>query len=79
MTPQQLTALGFDALDAGMAAVEFLMRDGAVFSGQLTYVCDEYAILGGLGFPLPSIVCAELVVPEHRAPAGARRPRPQLR
>jgi hypothetical protein len=75
VTPQQLTTLGLDALDAGMAPVEFLMRDGALFSGPLTYVCDEYAILGGLGFPLQSIAWAQLVVPEHRAPAGARRPK----
>ena len=76
VTAQQLTSLGLDALDAGAAPVQFLLRDGALFSGPLTFVCDDYAILGGLGFPIQSIACAELVVTEHRAPAGARRPGP---
>ena len=63
MTARHLATLGFEAFDAGLAPVQFLMRDGKVFSGPLTYVCEEYAILGGLGFLLEDIVCAELLGP----------------
>ena len=62
MAARQLATLGLEAFDAGRAPVRFLMRDGALFSGPLTYVCDEYAILGGLGFPLEDIVVAEVLL-----------------
>jgi hypothetical protein len=37
------------------------MSDGTLFSGPMTYVCDGYAILGGLGFPVEDIARAELL------------------
>ena len=61
MTAQQLATLGLEAFDAGLVPVQFLMRDGKLFCGPLTYVCDDYAILGGLGFMLEEIACAELL------------------
>jgi hypothetical protein len=70
MTAQQLAALGLEALDAGVAPVQFLMRDGALFSGPLTYVCDEYAILGGLGFPVAQIARAELLALDDAGQRG---------
>ena len=79
MTAQQLATLGLEALDAGLVPVQILMRDGKLFDGPLTYVCDDYAILGGLGFMLQDIVCAELLTAgetQRRAPAARIRRRP---
>jgi hypothetical protein len=76
VTAQQLATLGREAFDAGLAPVQFLMRDGALFSGPLTYVCDRYAILGGLGFPVEHIARAELLAldgADRRGPHAWRR------
>ena len=66
MTARQLATLGLEALDAGLVPVQFLMRDGKHFRGPLTYVCDDYAILGGLGFMLEDIAYAELLTGDER-------------
>ncbi|HEV2786893.1 MAG TPA: hypothetical protein VGV67_10925 [Solirubrobacteraceae bacterium] len=75
MTAEQLTTLGLEGLDAGFVPVQLLMRDGKLFSGPLTYVCDDYAILGGRGFMLEEIAYAELLTGDD---PQRGRPRPRI-